>query len=61
MNNNKIYPTLGQLKTGSLLIKNIFPNGPAVRTTYPDKQFSFNEISSNIRTTLNEISKSLNN
>jgi hypothetical protein len=48
-----------QLKEASAIMKANFPNGPAVRTVEPDRKYSYNEIASNIRPTLNEISKSL--
>jgi hypothetical protein len=48
-----------ELKKASELQKKEFPEGPRVTTVKPDKEYSFNEISSNIRPTLYEISRSL--
>jgi hypothetical protein len=44
--------TPDQLKLISNSIKNEFPNGPKVKTVYPDKTYGFNEIAQNIRTQL---------
>lgn len=48
-----------ELKKASELMKKEFPNGPSVKTYQPDKEYTFNEIASNIRPTLFEISRSL--
>jgi hypothetical protein len=47
------------LRKGSLMIKKEFPNGPVVKTIYPDRVYSFNEIANHIRLSYQEISKSL--
>jgi hypothetical protein len=51
--------TNDELKKGSLMIKKEFPNGPAVKTTYPDRVYSFNEIANYIHLSYQEVSKSL--
>jgi hypothetical protein len=51
--------TAEELKQASNTIKEAFPNGPEVRTIKPNKLYSYNEIASNIRTSLKEINKSL--
>ena len=49
-----------QLRTASEILRRTYPNGPYVQSTSrPDKDYSFNDIASNIRPTLLEISKSL--
>jgi hypothetical protein len=54
------YLTGKDLKRASNIIKSEFPNGPAIRETVkPDKDYTFNEIASNIPVQLLEISKSL--
>jgi hypothetical protein len=47
------------LRKGSLMIKREFPDGPAVKTIYPDRVYSFNEISNYIRLSYQEVSRSL--
>jgi hypothetical protein len=48
------------LKKASTLLRKDYPNGPRIMTTTePDRKYTYNEISSNIRPTILEISKSL--
>jgi hypothetical protein len=56
---NTVRFTNDELKKGSLMIKKEFPNGPAVKTTYPDGVYSFNEIANHIRLSYQEVSRSL--
>lgn len=47
-----------QLKTASTILKKEFPNGPKVKRMEME-QFSFNEIANHIRTSYQQVSKSL--
>jgi hypothetical protein len=47
-----------ELKTASAIIKKAFPNGPKVKHMEME-QFSFNEIANHIRTSYQQVSKSL--
>jgi hypothetical protein len=48
------------LNRASKILRNEIPGGPRTQSTSkPDKDYSFNDIASNIRPTLLEISKSL--
>ena len=48
------------LTRASKILRNEIPDGPRTQSTSkPDKNYSFNDIASNIRPTLLEISKSL--
>lgn len=49
-----------ELRNASKILKQTFPDGPKIyNTVKPDKKYSFNEIASNIRPSLIELSKSL--
>jgi hypothetical protein len=48
-------PTLEQLKSVGDSIKTEFPNGPKIKTTYPDRKYEFNEISQNLFVQLKNI------
>lgn len=48
------------LTRASKILRNEIPDGPRTQSTIkPDKEYSFNDIASNIRPALLEISKSL--
>jgi hypothetical protein len=47
------------LSKASAILRNMIPAPKIKSTQYPDREYSFNEIASNIRTTLLDISKSL--
>jgi hypothetical protein len=53
------YASREELASLKKIIKEEFPNGPAVRTVYPDKAYSFNEIATNIHEQHLALSKSL--
>jgi len=58
-NKNEQFASQKELESLKNIIRKEFPNGPAVRTVYPDKQYSFNEIAINIREQHIAVSKSL--
>lgn len=53
------YASKEELDSLKKIIREEFPNGPAVKTVYPDKEYSFNEIAVNIREQHLALSKSL--